>query len=664
MLKNRSISFRLIIGALVTVATVLFFYGIFQVNSVRNQTQSNVIHNVQQLTQSNANEIKGFFEAKAQIVHTLFKSPQVVEWFDDYNVRGGDLSNDSTYGKIKDYFKTLSDQDSAVKSVFFGSANTFEYFDLEGRYNDLAYFTNRRPWWQEVINKNRLYVSNPAVDANDGSISATVKGVVNYKGRFIGVGGMDILIKTIGEELLSKIKYQNVGHAFLVTDEDVLVYFPGFSRQFPPGSKLSTVDAKFPSAEGFRELSRVIQTNTDSITTVSWQGQEFKVVYAQVQSDYPYMSWKLGFMVPVSVIQAPIDTATRATMLYIFIVLVIVAIAIYLISQSALRPLKDVLAAMTEISRGNGDLTQRIDVIRRDEVGQLAEEFNFFVSKISAMVKRNQTVSFDVVASAESLAKLSASNTELIRREKQEVEVFANATREMAETSINVSQNTEQAMSASIDVKNTVDEGSQVVTTVVSDIHQLASHIGHSVLAVDDLANESQKIGEVLEVITGITEQINLLALNAAIEAARAGEQGRGFAVVADEVRTLASRTSESTESIKQIINQLQATAQNATHSMTASNQQVELSVSQVAKIESVLSTTKEAIDSIQQQVHNIVAANTQQAQIASTLAENVTKVTELADQMVEEGDTVDNEINHLDGLSSQLRDSIAQFNV
>ena len=84
----------------------------------------------------------------------------------------------------------------------------------------------------------------------------------------------------------------------------------------------------------------------------------------------------------------------------------------------------------------------------------------------------------------------------------------------------------------------------------------------------------------------------------------------------------------------------------------------------QVAKIEGVLDNTKAAIDGIWQQVHNIVAANTQQAQIASTLADNVTKVTHLADEMVSEGDAVDTEINHLEQLSSELNKSIAQFKV
>ena len=103
-----------------------------------------------------------------------------------------------------------------------------------------------------------------------------------------------------------------------------------------------------------------------------------------------------------------------------------------------------------------------------------------------------------MVESAATLARLSASNTDLIRREKQEVEVFANATREMATTSLDVSKNTESAMSTSNEVKTTVDEGTAVVTSVVRDIHQLAAHIESSATVVGELASDSQKIGEVL----------------------------------------------------------------------------------------------------------------------------------------------------------------------
>ncbi len=120
--------------------------------------------------------------------------------------------------------------------MFFGSANTFEYFDLNGRYDgDPDYYTNKRPWWQEAIDKNGLFVGDPAVDANDGSISATVKTVVkDANGRLIGIGGMDILIDTIGKNLLAPIKYRGEGQAFLMTEQGKLVYFPGFNQGFPP----------------------------------------------------------------------------------------------------------------------------------------------------------------------------------------------------------------------------------------------------------------------------------------------------------------------------------------------------------------------------------------------------------------------------------------------
>jgi methyl-accepting chemotaxis protein len=662
MLSHRSIAFRLIFGSLFTVAVVLFAYGYIQVQETKTRTEHQVITQVSQLTTANANIITGFFESKAQVVHALFKAPWVLDWFENYDDRGGDLSNDDGYDQVTSYFEKLSNSDSAVKSVFFGSANTFEYFDLEGRYNDLNYFTNRRPWWQEVQDKGRLYVSNPAVDANDKSISATVKGVVNHNGKFVGVGGMDILITTIGDELLSKIKYQGAGHAFLLTDDNSLVHFPGFSSSFPPGSQLATVDNKFSDTDGFGALSQSLVVNQEGEQLVRYQGKDYLVVFSDVASEYPYMAWKLGFMVPTSLMQQPVDDAVFDSISYLLLVLLCVGAAIYFICDNAIRPLKQVLRALTDISRGNGDLTQRIDIVRQDEIGQVANEFNLFVGKITDLVRQNQAVSQDVADSTLSLSQLSASNNDLLRKEKEEVEVFASATREMAETSLNVSQNTEQAMTASDNVKQTVDQGGEVVTAAVADIHQLAEHIEHSVTVVNELAQESNKIDQVLDVITGITEQINLLALNAAIEAARAGEQGRGFAVVADEVRTLASRTSESTGSIKGIISQLQATADKARGSMTSSSKQVNVSVDQVAKIEDVLETTTHAINDIQQQVHNIVAANTQQAQIASDLAHNVEKVSDLADKMVDEGSAVDNQISYLNNLSEQLTQSISRF--
>ncbi|UAA39572.1 methyl-accepting chemotaxis protein [Paraneptunicella aestuarii] len=665
MWYQKSISQRLIAGCVGSIAVLFFLYGIWQVQTVKSSTTSRVNNDLANLVAQKATEIQGFFDAKGQVIHSVFANPYILDWFKNYDQRGSDISTDPGYIQIREYFKFFSDKDDSIKSVFLGSANTFEYFDLNGRYDgDPNYYTNKRPWWFEAQEKNRMYVSDPAVDANDGSISATVKTVVRDNGQFVGIGGMDILITTIGEDLLSKIKYEGAGNAFLVTDKGVLVYFPGFNKDFPPGSDITKVDSLFKDTDGFSALKRQMSNQQKGTAVVEWKGEEHQVVFDSVADDYPYLNWRLGFLLPTEVSQKPVNNAVMSVTFYMVVMLGIIAVAIYFIIQPMLKPLRGMLWAMRDISQGEGDLTKRINVERQDEIGQLAHEFNVFVDKIRELVAQTMDITTEVKNSTETVFKTTAQNVNLVNNEKIEIESVASASYEMAETSKDVSRNTSGAMDVADSVKVDMENGGTVVRAAVEDIKLLSQHIGDAAEVVTALEGQTDKIGEVLDVITGITEQTNLLALNAAIEAARAGEMGRGFAVVADEVRTLASRTQESTRHIQEIIGALQTTAKQASQTMKSSNEKADRGVVRVGEIQNVLDNAFSGVEKIQQQMQSIVVANTQQSHTAEEIAKNVSHITELADESVKECREVESHIHQLQQLASELDRALRQFKV
>lgn len=661
---QRSLRARLLLGVIGSLAVLFGLYGLWQVNEVKQETQARVDRDITALVQLEAAGIKGFFEAKGQIIHSIFANPLVLDWFANYEDRGSSISQNARYQDVTSYFKFFSDQDSAIKSVFFGSANTFEYFDLEGRYDgDPNYFTNKRPWWGEAKDKNRLYVTNPAVDANDGSISATVKTTVYHEDKFIGIGGMDILITTLGE-LLGTIKYQNVGHAFLVTDEGVLVYFPGFDKKFPPGSDIQQVERHFNESEGFVQLKTELSNNAQGNTSVTWKGQPYQLIFQEVASDYPSMNWKLGFMVPQTIADTPVTEAMWMTSVTLLLMLIAMAVVVVLIFAPVMKPIHFMLHAMKDISHGEGDLTKRIEVDRQDEIGQLATEFNGIMQKIQTLVRNTVEITQEVSQAARDVFVATEDTRSVVSKERQQVESVATASQEMADTSQEVARSTTEAMNMADEAKTNMDLGSKVLHSAVVSIGELSKQIDDAAEVVVKLEGETDKIGQVLDVISNIADQTNLLALNAAIEAARAGEQGRGFAVVADEVRTLANRTSESTQHILDIINTLQNTARQASASMQASNQKADEGEEQVQKLESVLTDATNHIHNIQGRMHGIADANSQQASIATEVAKNVLTVNKLADESVADIKQVEKSISQLQTLSESLAEVLRQFKV
>jgi len=662
---KRSIMGRLVFGISSAVAILLIITSYFLLSNVSDNTRAQLIESIEGIVAKQASEIRGYFEAKGQINHAVFASPQVVDWFTNYDQRLSDIDHIPEYQDVVKYFRYFSDQDKAIKSVFFGTENTHEYFDLNGRYTDANYFTSKRPWWQEGIDIGRMYVTDPAVDANDGSISATVKGPYYLpNGRFLGIGGIDILITTIGQDLLAKIKYQGEGEAFLMTDTGKLVFFPGFDDEFEPGDIMSKVDQHFQDAQGFSELQTTISQSKQGLANVTYQGSSHLVIFDEVKSEYPLMNWKLGFMVPERLITDPVQSAFWSYSIVVLVIITLIAGLIWLLLTPLFKRISDLKAAMHEIAEGDGDLTQRINNQRPDEIGALTKEFNTFVDKIQGLVKETVVITNDVEQSTEQATAVGHQTSNIIEDQKREIDMVATAATELAQTSQDISNNANASKELANNAEQQVSEGARVVAQAASGINQLSDNVTSAAEVVSKLREGTQSIGEVLTVIRGIAEQTNLLALNAAIEAARAGEQGRGFAVVADEVRTLASRTQESTANIEAIIDDLQSTATSAVDVMNQSRDEAAHSVELTEQVHKVLAEITTVITEFQNQTLEIANAVNQQATVAEEVSQNVENVRVLTDDTVKTSTEMTTGLDYLRQNAQSLSKVVNQFKV
>jgi len=322
---------QLVITISSAVAILLVITSFFVLSNVSDNTRKQLIADIENIVTLQSTKVKDFFVAKGQINHSVFSNPLVIEWFSTYDQRLTDINTNKLYQDVTHYFKYFSDQDPAIKSVFFGSENTHEYFDLNGRYDDAKYFTNQRPWWADSLAQGKMHVTDPAVDNNDGSVSATITSPYYLpNGELLGIGGMDILITTIGRDLLAPIKYKNEGEAFLVTDTGKLVFFPDFNDDFKPGDTMTSVDSQFSATSGFAQLEATLAQNTNGIAEVSWRGTNYQVIFNQVKSEYPLMNWKLGFLVPEQLIAEPVEAAFRSSITIVIAIIIMIAIVVWL----------------------------------------------------------------------------------------------------------------------------------------------------------------------------------------------------------------------------------------------------------------------------------------------------------------------------------------------
>jgi len=298
--------------------------------------------------------------------------------------------------------------------------------------------------------------------------------------------------------------------------------------------------------------------------------------------------------------------------------------------------LSSLLVRLEDMARGEADLTQRLNITGNDEFGQIALEFNAFVSKLRDIVQSLYTTSSDLSSGSSSIKDESARTSMTLEQQRQEITMAATAINEMGATISEVANNTAQAAEKAKDARSFATEGQSVVGNMVTSIQGLASEIESSAAAIQKLKDNTDSVGTVLDVIRGIAEQTNLLALNAAIEAARAGEQGRGFAVVADEVRTLAQRTQESTQEIRGVIEHLQAGADLAVEEMSSSQVNVCQNVDLAHKAGDSLEKIASAVSAIVDINVQIAAAAEQQSVATEEVNRNMTNITNQTEETAE----------------------------
>jgi len=203
-----------------------------------------------------------------------------------------------------------------------------------------------------------------------------------------------------------------------------------------------------------------------------------------------------------------------------------------------------------------------------------------------------------------------------------------------------------------------------VVDETIAIINHLADDVEQGASAVNQLREDSENVGTVLDVIRGIAEQTNLLALNAAIEAARAGEQGRGFAVVADEVRTLAGRTQESTQEIQEMIESLQTGSKEAVELMTQSSEQTLSGVQQTGKAGEALTAIANEVERINDMNTQIASAAEEQSSVAEEINHNVVSISQVTSETAQGAEQTARASEDLANLATDLQNMVARFKV
>ncbi|MBV6290029.1 methyl-accepting chemotaxis protein [Pseudomonas aegrilactucae] len=337
-------------------------------------------------------------------------------------------------------------------------------------------------------------------------------------------------------------------------------------------------------------------------------------------------------------------------------------LAAVIITRQITRPLQETLAVVEKIAAG--DLTQTLQVTRRDELGVLQQGIQRMGSTLRDLISGIRDGVTQIASAAEELSAVTEQTNAGVNSQKVETDQVATAMHEMAATVQEVARNAEHASEAATDADGQARAGDQVVAQAIAQIERLAVEVNRSTEAMGQLQQESQKIGSVMDVIKSVAEQTNLLALNAAIEAARAGEAGRGFAVVADEVRGLAQRTQKSTEEIEVLVAGLQSGTQQVANVMHGSRALTDSSVELTRKAGASLENITRVVSNIQSMNQQIAAAAEQQSAVAEEISRSILNVRDVSEQTAAASQETAASSVELARLGNQLQMMVSHFRV
>ncbi|MEJ6949836.1 methyl-accepting chemotaxis protein [Natronospora cellulosivora (SeqCode)] len=637
----KKLSYKIIIPVtfiIILMSVTLVSFSIYMSsNNIKEEAQSKLIYmsgNYANEFSNSLERVDSTVEALKSYIETTFTTDRVVE--SDYM---------SSYkNKIKTTIKKMAESTEGIFGlyVFFnpdvveGAHDVYFTLNEEGefiRQTELAvenYDENAEDmqWFYRPYKENESIWTDPFLyrvgDSAVNMISHTSAIVIEDK--FIATVGIDLKFNEIKSQVESLTPYE-IGFAYLLNEETNYILHPVYN------------DNQSLSDFGFNKEAKEIQNNNSGIFVVEENSNQLYNGYATLVN-----GWTMVVSAPQSEVLAGVYSIRNMMMIIAIIAMIIAVIIMYILGNRIAKPI--ILTAKIAEAISDNDLTEKIPdryLKRDDEVGVLTNSINKMIDNLGDIVGNMSYIASDLTASSQ---ELSASSEEISASAEQVsiaiqdvasgaeeqtalIDVTRTNVKNLTKEIYNVEEMSNTMNMQKDNVINNINNGNEAVNKSIDKVQEVKKQTSVVSKNIDELGQLSQEIGEIVELINGISAQTNLLALNAAIEAARAGEAGRGFSVVADEIRGLAEESSESTEKIASLISGIHDRVNITVEKMKDAENAVDSSVGAIQTTEDSFAEINKTVNELSNLIKDITLSSKEMSrdsnQVENTVEEIVT---------------------------------------
>ncbi|MEO9383810.1 methyl-accepting chemotaxis protein [Chromobacterium phragmitis] len=447
----------------------------------------------------------------------------------------------------------------------------------------------------------------------ESSLAVVIK---DAAGKMLGISATDVALDQL-QKRFGQIHPDETGFIRIVSEGGLYVVSPQAEQLGKPVPK---EDPLFPHLADVKKGEDFV-----------YESGGFTHFFHPIRIGETGQFWSLGISIPTTALTAD---ARKAMLSAIAIGLVALALILLLLAaaiRSQTRPLNRLADTMEQLASGGGDLTVRIDIANRDEIGRTADAFNRLLDSLRDMFVRVRDQSRQVSAAAVQLSHSAGQVHDASAQQSDAATASAASVEQVTVGAQHIAGTAQQAGDIARQTGTLTEQSVAKVNRVTGEIQRMTDSMHALAERMNGLGERSSEVTTIVGVIKDIADQTNLLALNAAIEAARAGELGRGFAVVADEVRNLAGRTAEATVQITRIVEAIDSETRQAVSDVRHSSQQVDVSVGIAAEANQAMREVQDYNGQLVTSIVDIADATREQSSASLEIAQNVERISSMA---------------------------------